>query len=894
VLNLDGNVTTTGNLSFTDGAFTGANLRQLNIGATDRIFTIGAGTTTTIAPDIAGTAGITKRGNGTLQLTAASASNYSGITYVEAGTFITTPSHTAGSIFVNPSATFGVALASSNTTFIAAEIGTDPGAILQLGLGALGNPVAPVMNANTLTIGGATTIRVVGTNLTSATEIPLIAYGSMTGPVGFGDLSLVLPPRIAGSLVDNTTNSRIDLSINGIDQIKWTGSVNGNWDIDADTTGTTGTLNWKTTISATAARYFQGSVATDTASFDDSATGTRVVNLTTNLTPVAVNVDNSAGDYTFSGTGKLTGATSLNKSGTGTLILANSAAYDHTGGTTINAGTLQIGDGTSNAVGFLPLGAISNNGTLIFNTVDDTTVAQAISGTGVIVKNNANLLAFTAAATNAHNYTVNAGTMRFNGAATLSGNITIASGAVTLNVGGALSGEISGAGALNSLAGTLQLNGSAANTFTGLTTVGGGTLQLAKAANTTAVGGDITVTGGGLLVVLSPEQIPDTATLRFLGTSGDPMVGSTGMETVANVLVNPSVSTGQLVMRAGFTVTNLATLQNGILGVGSGNTATLNAVNMGTGTILRIAGNSAASTLNIGPGGITASGGEIQIKFNTNPQDAVLNLGGNFIATGNVAITNAGYNGTNLNVIDLGAADRTFDIADSTSTTVAPDLTSTGGGLIKTGNGTLQLTDLSIATYTGITDIVAGTLDLRGAISGTSSVNITGTLTGNGGITVASGGNININSGGKLSPGFTNGTLTAGLSGGGQFNIAGAATSVTPSFNFELDTPFSSDKVTLVGGALNIGSGVLDFSDFNFAMLSAVVPDTDYVLFDGDTPIIGTLSANISGDIGGYTSTLQIGDNGNDLILHIPEPGSAALLLGGLAMLAGRRRSKKE
>lgn len=42
-----------------------------------------------------------------------------------------------------------------------------------------------------------------------------------------------------------------------------------------------------------------------------------------------------------------------------------------------------------------------------------------------------------------------------------------------------------------------------------------------------------------------------------------------------------------------------------------------------------------------------------------------MNLGGDFTATGNVAITNAGYTGPNLNVINLVNA-------GGTTTTVAP------------------------------------------------------------------------------------------------------------------------------------------------------------------------------------------------------------------------------
>lgn len=275
VLNLGGDVTTTGNLAFTDGGFTGGNLRQLNLGASNRAFTIAAGTTTTSAPDIAGTGGIIKAGNGTLQLTAASASNYTGPTVVVAGTFLTTPAQTAGSVIVGGGATFGVNLATAGTTLSATDLNTAATSVLQLATGALGNPIAAVMNAGAFTVDGATTIRLTGTAL------PLIGYSSLAGVAGFGGLSVSLPSRIAGTLVNNLVDSRVDINLS-VEQAKWNGSVNGNWDIDPDGTGGTGTANWLTTVAFTPTRYFQGPpITTDTANFDDSATGTRTVTLTT-------------------------------------------------------------------------------------------------------------------------------------------------------------------------------------------------------------------------------------------------------------------------------------------------------------------------------------------------------------------------------------------------------------------------------------------------------------------------------------------------------------------------------------------------------------------------------------------------------------------------------------
>ena len=76
----------------------------------------------------------------------------------------------------------------------------------------------------------------------------------------------------------------------------------------------------------------------------------------------------------------------ISKTGAGKLTLAgNSLGVNNawSGGTTISGGTLQIGDGATNAV--LP-GNVTNNATLTFNVANGTNAAYnaVISGTGVV------------------------------------------------------------------------------------------------------------------------------------------------------------------------------------------------------------------------------------------------------------------------------------------------------------------------------------------------------------------------------------------------------------------------------------------------------------------------------------------------------------------------------
>ena len=927
VLNLGGDLTTTGNVAFTDGGFTGGNLRQLNLGASNRAFVIAAGTTTTIAPDIAGSGGITKAGNGTLQLTAASASSYTGPTAVVAGTFLTTPAQTAGSVSVSGGATLGVNLAVAGTTLATTDVTTAASSTLQFATGALGNPSAAVLGAGTFTVDGATTIRLTGSALTTGTAIPLIGYTALGGVAGFGGLSISLPTRMAGTLVNNIGASRVDLDLS-VEQAKWNGNVNGNWDIDPDGTGGTGTANWRTTVINTPTRYFQGPpISTDTANFDDSAAGTTTVTLTTALTPTATNVSNVTKTYTFAGGGTLTGATALNKSGAGTLILANATAYNHTGGTTINDGILQVGDGVTPGVGFLPTTAVTNNATIRLNRPDDFAVATAINGLGTIVKQNTNTATFTLPTTSAAVFQVDAGTLAFSAAGNLSGPVAVNAGTLQLNAGGTLSGvdsinggllvfnaggtvsgtvainsgklkfanagtvsgSLSGAGELEAAGGTVVVNGGIANTNTGLTTVSGGTLQLNK-PGLSAVGGDVSITGGGVLAILTAEQIPDTATLSILGTSADSMVGTTAMETVANVILNPSVGAGQLVMRAGFTVTGTATVNNGVFGVGSGNTATINAINVtSSAALIRIAGNSAAATLNVGAGGIITVGGDIQVKFNTNNNDATLNLGGNFTANGNVTISNAGYTGASLNLINLTGI-RTFNIATGTTTTVAPDIAGPGG-LTKTGNGTLTLLASVAGTYLGATTINAGTLDIFGgsAIADTGAVSLAnvagailrvetsetiGSLSGGGvlGGEVALGGN-------TLTVGdATPATIFSGtISGATGTVVKQGAGALTLNGVQSYGTLTANTGITNIGSALGTGTSVLNANarvniSASQTLAALNIADGVEVTFGDGLPFAG-------------------GPDKLGAPALVPEPGNAALLLvGALGVLARRRR----
>lgn len=124
--------------------------------------------------------------------------------------------------------------------------------------------------------------------------------------------------------------------------LTWRLLVNGTWD----------TTLTNFTSSGSNVAY----VAGDNVTFDNVAGG--IITLSGALAPSSVTVTAASGTYTFNGPtsgDKITGGTSIAKSGAGTLVLTS--ANDFTGGVTITGGTVQV-DGA----GRLGTGSISLNG----------------------------------------------------------------------------------------------------------------------------------------------------------------------------------------------------------------------------------------------------------------------------------------------------------------------------------------------------------------------------------------------------------------------------------------------------------------------------------------------------------------------------------------------------
>lgn len=296
--------------------------------------------------------------------------------------------------------------------------------------------------------------------------------------------------------------------------------------------------NWLNGVASDA--FFNG----DVVSFAAAGFHTPAVALASAVEPGSVSV-NSDTDYTLGGSGRITGSGALTKAGAGTLTLAT--LNDYTGGTTINAGTLQLGNGiTSGSIA----GDVLNDAALVLDSPGDLTLVGVISGAGTLTKSNTNTVTLSGENTYSGGTVVNAGALSIGAGGTTGwviGNITN-QGSMLFNRSDDVSFDqvISGGGSvIQEGNGTLTLT--AANTYTGLTWVRNGTAKLMLAnLGGECVRGDILLDGssGGTARQMRlgvPEQIADSAVVTMTSDGTAVRFYLQGHhETIAGLASSPS------------------------------------------------------------------------------------------------------------------------------------------------------------------------------------------------------------------------------------------------------------------------------------------------------------------------------------------------------------------
>lgn len=569
---------------------------------------------------------LTKDGTGTWSLNGANA--YTGSTFVSAGQLNLTTAHAGGAIAVSDGAALGVTITgpSQSVTTSSLTLGSNTtGANLIFDTGSIGNPISPIISANNFTTNGTNTLTIKSSAAPlSIGQFALIDYTNSIAGSGFGGLVLgALPARVTANLIDDTANTRVLLNVTAFDIPKWTGAVDSNWDID-DGTGS-GTQNWKEATSGLVTRYLQGTAGTDSVIFDDTAAPTATnVNLSTTLTPATVTVNNTNLAYTFSGTGNLSGTAALTKRGTNTLILANTSVNDYTGPTTINEGTLQVGDGSTLGAGSLGTGNIVNNGTLVLNRPDAFSIGANIQGSGAIIKQST-------------------GEATLGGNNSFTGTVTVASGSLRLGNSGALGSIAAGTTVLSGAA--LDVNGRLVPAGEIVTVAGTGLLDTGAIVNNGTAGMAI---GLKNVVLSAPASFGGSGRFDIRDNSGG--LNANGFELtkvgtnnifLANIgethLGNVVINTGRLAFEGDTTLGD----QSGIITVAAGaelgfeDSIVTHAkpVQLNGGTIIVTAGNN-----NSLGGSITLNGGG---TIRTN-QSTTLLVDGKLTGVGGLSKTSPG------------------------------------------------------------------------------------------------------------------------------------------------------------------------------------------------------------------------------------------------------------
>ncbi|SEE58064.1 autotransporter-associated beta strand repeat-containing protein [Rhizobiales bacterium GAS188] len=451
----------------------------------------------------------------------------------------------------------------------------------------------------------------------------------------------------------------------------------------------------------------------------------------------------------------ISGSGTVSQIGSGTLTL--SAANLYQGGTSISGGAISIGDSASLGSGSVTL----DNGTLQAGA-NNLNVANgvAINTTGGTVNANGNTLtlsgmiadgggpgALTIAGTGT---TILGGTNTYSGGTKLSGgnlsigadaNLGAATGAFTFNGGGTLFSTASFASARGfSLAtsgtfapasGTSLTLSGAIGGPAGLIMAGQGTLIL---SGTNSYQGGTTVVHGALSVGTDANLGDAAGNISFAGSSNsDGYLEATSSFTSARGVAVGSAQFANFNTDPGATLT-----LNGV--VGGAGTLTKS----GSGTLLLNAANTYGGGAQIGAGALALGNSGA--------------LGGGAVSISSGATLRAGADGLAVaNAVTLGGAGSATIDTQGNNFTLNGGIGGTGG-LAKTGSGTLLVNNTN--SYSGATDVQAGTLSVNGSLTQTSSVAVESGATLKGTGTITNG--VTIANGATLAPGNSPGTITVG------------------------------------------------------------------------------------------------------------------------------------
>ncbi|HFD6147466.1 TPA: autotransporter-associated beta strand repeat-containing protein [Salmonella enterica] len=874
-LTLSGANSYTGGTTISGGTLVASNVEALGTGDVTNNATLELNTGGDFDNAISGSGQVVKSGDKTLTLSGAN--SYSGATTISGGTLIATHVNALGTGAIDNRASL---LLDASGQFTVTDLTTESGGNTEIGAGS-------TLQANTLTQKSDSTLTI---NLNSNTVDPVIHAASQVSLAGTLDITGV------GDVLDSDPASTDDLDTFTL--IASDKTIAGDFEkltvagMDADLADFI-TVDGR--IDDTGKQYELTTALTWYADRDDAVTDAHgTFNLTNADGSFAVNTVLENVDATLD-PDSVTGwdGTSLIKQGAGTLIL--NAENTYTGGTTISGGTL-----VATNVDALGSGDVTDDATLELNT--GGTFDNAISGSGQVVKSGDKMLTLSGANSYSGGTLISDGTLVASNVEALGSGDVTNNAVLELNTGGTFDNAISGSGqVVKSGDETLTLSG--ANSYTGGTLISGGTLVASnvEALGTGDVtdnatlemntGGDFdnAISGSGQVVKSGDETLTLSGANSYTG--GTTISG--GTLVASNV---EALGSGDVTDNATLELNTGGDFDNAISGSGqvvkSGDqTLTLSGSNIYTGGTLISSGTLVASNVEaLGTGDVTDNA---TLALNTGG-DFINNIGGTgrVEKSGDDALTLSGSNtytgGTLISGGTLVANDvnalGTGDVTDNATLMLntGGDFTNNIGGtgrVVKSGDETLTLSGAN--SYTGGTLISGGTL-----VANDVNALGTGDITDNATLALNTGGDFDnaISGSGKVEK-SGDGTLT--LSGANTYTggttISGGtlvATSVEA-----LGTGSVTDNATLelnTGGDFDnaiSGSGNVVKSGADTLTLSGNNSYSGGTTISGGTLVASNVNALGSGDIDNYAS-LQLNASGQFVTANLTTHDNATTAIG--------------
>ncbi len=562
---------------------------------------------------------------------------------------------------------------------------THSGNALNFDLGVYGefNPV--VIETGALTVDSAITVNVTGSNF-QVGQIPLIAYSSKDFTGGSFTLNpATLPSNVEATLIDDNAGL-IYLNVTAAPTTYvWSGDTStpgiGIWD--------TTSLTWNSFTNA-----FSTS-GTQIVQFPD-LTGGGTATITGDYSPLSIGFTNGSGNhYVINGTGKITGATVVNKTGAGRVTL-NGAAHSYSGATTISTGAIikKAADATTGAI------TVANNATFALDGGVTTGAGQTLtlSGPGAIGAD----YFYTGSA-------VQRGSLQAqNGANTWSGNV------ILTTTGNTRIGVQNGA--------SLTIGGTITESAAGVSP----TFRAGDAGDNITLSGVCSWTGdtimfstGGSIKLGGNDRLPTSSNIKFTGSATVFDLNGNNQQVRGITDFNPTVTNGGATPSV-LTLSPLVATTTGFFGLIVDGTESISVVNSGDGTTILGGNNTYSGTTTVNSGTLLINGNQIgatgAVQVNGGTLGGTATIGGAVTVASGAKIA-PGTDGT-IETLDIAANTAiagTFACDVNAATTdrlvVTGDLALTSSTLAINPVSPATPGSYVIATYTGTrTGTLGGTL----------------------------------------------------------------------------------------------------------------------------------------------------------------------------------------